>query len=564
MKLALAAIAAVTAVYAWLAFIALAPDAVYSGDFGVKFVQARELWNHQFTSLAIEPRNTFIDADGRFSPLRAPFVFKTPVGTQAIFPPAAAVVQGIFVPMGGLLGMRLLSLLSCMLTLWATWRLSPRGWGAALPIVIGLATPLWFYAVIESEHAPAVALAAVAFAVALSGRAGERVGADGPLTSGYGRSVAAGLALGAAAAIRDESILLVPGLLLACWSRDRSWRGAAFALGGCVLTLSVAAAVEVWWFSRPMAAHLRHAVHILRVALRLTSRPNQELPELQPLSLRQRWDYVGQYWTFGTGSDALIIGLVVVVGIGLAARAYFKSAWPLIPMLAVLFAVAAYDVYQLLLAPKWVPGLYRLSPFLVFALITPPPGATDRWLWRISLFSLVTYLVIAFAGVDTSGGKSLGPRLLLPLLPLLVAAAWRTIDDFRRAPSRPDRIAGGLGLALVALALVIHTAAAIPAYIVRSNEDASAMRVIRNSPERVIVADDMYTAQQILPMYYNRVILLAETPPAGHEIGANLDLARISSVILVSRRPDAPITLPPLRLANEVQQGRFRIQYWRR
>jgi hypothetical protein len=376
--------------------------------------------------------------------------------------------------------------------------------------------------------------------------------------------LAAGLALGAAAAIRDESILLVPGLLLACWSRDRSWRTAAFALGGCVLTLSVAAAVEVWWFGRPMAAHLRHAVHILRVALRLTSRPNQELPELHPLSLRERWDYVGQYWTFGTGSDTLIVTIVAVVAIAIAARAYFKSAWPLVPMLAVLFGLAAYDVYQLLMAPKWVPGLYRLSPFLVFAILAPPAEAADRWLWRISLFSLVTYLVVAFAGVDTSGGKSLGPRLLLPLLPLLVAAAWRNIDDFRRAPRRPDRLAGAWGLGLAGLALIIHGGAAIPAYIVRSNEDASAMRTIRDAPDRVIVADDMYTAQQILHMYYGRVILLAETPPAGDEIGQTLERERVNSAVLVSRRPDAPIGLRPLRMIEEVQRGRFRIQFWRR
>ena len=564
MKLALAAIAAVTAVYAWLAFAALAPDAVYSGDFGIKFVQARELWNHQFTSLAIEPRNTFIDADGRFSPLRAPFIFKTPVGAQAIFPPAAAVLQGIFVPMGGLLGMRLLSLLSCALTLWATWQLSPRGWGAALPIVIGLATPLWFYAVIESEHAPAVALAACAFALVL-GRGDGRLSSGARLSSRpYTAPLIAGLALGAAAAIRDESVLLVPGLLLACWARTRSWYAVGVALSGCIFSLSAAAAVEVWWFSRPAAAHLRHAVHILRVALQLTSRPNQELPELHPLSLGERWAYVGQYWTFGTDRDAVIAGFAALTAIAIAARAYFKSAWPLVPMLAALIAAAGYDVYHLMTAPKWVPGLYRLSPFLVFAIVAPPPETTDRWLWRISLFSLVSYLVIAFAGVDTSGGKSLGPRLLLPLLPLLVASAWRTIDDFRRAPRPADRIAGAGGLALVALALAIHTGAAIPAYIVRSNEDASAMRVIRNSPERVIVTDDMYTAQQILPMYYSRVILLAETPPAGHELGATLASQRIASVMLVSRRPDAPITLPPLHLADEVQQGRFRIQYWRR
>jgi hypothetical protein len=554
-KLSLAAIAAVATVYAWLAFVALAPDAVYSGDFGVKFVQARELWNHHFTSMAIEPRNTFLDADGRFSPLRAPFVFKTPVGTQAIFPPAAAVLQGMFVPMGGLLGMRLLSLLSVALTLWATWRLAPRGWsGAALPIVIGLATPLWFYAVIESEHAPAVALAAIAFVIALTNRD----------ENSDARALAAGLALGAAAAIRDESILLAPGLLLACWSRARSWRAAVFALSGCLLTLSMAAAVEVWWFGRPMAAHLRHAVHILRVALRLTSRPNQELPELHPLSLRERWHNVGQYWTFGTGSDALIAGIAAVVAIGIAGRSYFKSAWPLVPMLAMLFAVAAFDVYELLISPKWVPGLYRLSPFLVFAILAPPAEAGDRWLWRISLFSLVTYLVIAFAGVDTSGGKSLGPRLLLPLLPLLVAAGWRNIDDFCRAPRRPDRIVGACGLGLAALALIIHVGASIPAYIVRSNEDASAMRAIRNAPERVIVADDMYTAQQILHLYYGRVILVAETPSAGDEIGLMLARERVGGAILVSRRSDAPIGLRPLALAEEVQRGRFRIQFWRR
>jgi len=386
----------------------------------------------------------------------------------------------------------------------------------------------------------------------------------GRLSSRPYRYLVAGLALGAAAAIRDESILLVPGLLLATWSRARSGRAVACALGGCVLTLSVAAAVEVWWFGRPMAAHLRHAVHILRVALRLTSRPNQELPELHPLSLRERWDYVGQYWTFGTGSDTLIAGIAAVVAIGVAARAYFRSAWPLVPMLALLVALAAYDVYELLIAPKWVPGLYRLSPFLIFAILTPPAEAADRWLWRVSLFSLVTYVVIAFAGVDTSGGKSLGPRLLLPLLPLLVAASWRNSDDFRRAARRPDRMAGALGLSLAGLALIIHVAAAIPAYIERSNEDASAMRAIRNAPERVIVADDMYTAQQLLHMYYARVILLAETPPAGDAIGQTLDRERIGSAILVSRRPDATFGLRPLKLAEEIQRGRFRIQFWRR
>ena len=549
-----AAIAAVTLVVGWLAFVALAPDAVYSGDFGVKFVQARELWDNRFASLAIAPRNTFLDPDGRFSPLKAPFVFATRSGVQAIFPPAASILQALFVPINGLLGMRLLSLLSVAFTSWAAWRLSPRGWaGATMPLVIGLATPLWFYGVIESEHAPAVAFAALSFLVALSG------GTISPR-----RAAAAGLILGAAASIRDESVLLVPGLVLACWSRGRGWRTAAWAVGGCVATLAFAATVEVLWFGRPMAAHLRHAVHILRVALRMTNRPNEELPELQPLTLRQRWDYVGQYWVFGGGSDALVISLAALLGICVAARAWTRNAWALLPALAALIGIGAFDLFHLLREPKWVPGLYRLSPFLAFALVPPPADVRDRWLWRVSLFSLVSYVVLAFAGVDTSGGKSLGPRLLLPLLPLLVAASWRNVADFLASARPGERVAGMCGIALTMLALGIHLGAAIPAYVVRSNEDASAMRTIRSSPERVIVSDDMYTAQQILPMYYNRVILLAETPPAGHEIGLALERERIPGALMVSRNPDLPTGLPPLHLVETVQRGRFYIQYWRR
>ena len=62
------------------------------------------------------------------------------------------------------------------------------------------------------------------------------------------------------------------------------------------------------------------------------------------------------------------------------------------------------------------------------------PGVTASS--RISL--------IAFAGVDTSGGKSLGPRLLLPLLPLLSVSAVMVIAAYLRSSSRVDRV-GRLG-----------------------------------------------------------------------------------------------------------------------
>jgi len=548
------AIAGVTAFVAWLAFVALAPDAVYSGDFGVKFVQAKELYDHHFSTLRIDYRGAFLDPGKKFSPLRPPFVFVTSAGMQAIFPPAAAVLQAIFVPLGGMIGMRILSVIAVAVALWATWRLAPRGWaGATLPLVTGLATPLWFYGVIESEHAPAIAVGAVAVVIALLPRDSDM----------DWRALFAGVALGAAAAVRDESILLMPGLLLACWAASRSWRMVAFAVAGCALTLGVAAFVEVWWFNRPLAAHLRHAVHLLQTALRLTSKPNLELPELHPLTLKERYAFVGQYWLFGTDRDRLIVTLTALLAAGAAARLFLKSAWPLLPAFAVLIVCSATDTFYLVREPKWVAGLFRLSPFLVFAIV-PPADGRDRWLWRVALFSLVTYVLLAFAGVDTSGGKSLGPRLLLPLLPLLVASAWRNIADHISSPRSAERLVGAAGLGLTAIAFVIHAASTIPAYVARSIDDASAMRTIKDSAERVIVADDMYTAQQLLPMYYARVILLADSPQAGVDLGEALNREHVGGAVLVSRRPDAVVGLAPYRMAEEVQRGRFRIQYWRR
>ena len=310
-----AALAAVTLVVGWLAFVALAPDAVYSGDFGVKFVQARELWNNRFASLAIAPRNSFLDPDGRFSPLKAPFVFATGRGIQAIFPPAAAILQGLFVPLDGLLGMRLLSLLSISLASWATWRLSPRGWaGAACRSSSGWRRRSGSTRSSNRSTRRQSRWRRSRFVVALVGRWQRSPTPRVPRPVWH---------LGTAAAIRDESILLVPGLLLACWSRARVVAGrrpgrSADAWSRCRpggRRRGAGGSAARW----PRISATPSTFCAWRSAL--TSRPNEELPELQPLSLRQRWDYVGQYWMFGVGSDTLIAGLAAIVGICIAARA---------------------------------------------------------------------------------------------------------------------------------------------------------------------------------------------------------------------------------------------------
>ncbi len=234
------------------------------------------------------------------------------------------------------------------------------------------------------------------------------------------------------------------------------------ALAGVAVPLLLSAAVEVWWFDRPAAAHLRHAVHLLQTALHVTSEPNPDVPVLRPMTPRERYDTVVTYWMFGRGTDPQVATFAIGLAIALAIRWRLRSSAGLLLWLLAFAATTAGDVWEVVTAPKWLAGLVRVSPYVVCALFPFAPGAVaprdriERLLPAAVLATTAAYLVIAFAGVDTSGGKSLGPRLLLPLLPLLSVSALTIVASHLRSPVVVDRLVGYTGAALVAAAVVIH------------------------------------------------------------------------------------------------------------
>ena len=146
----------IAAAYAVLGLRVLESDAVYSGDIGVKFVQARALAATRFTSLDIPYPGQFLDQSRQFFPLRPPFVMATGGETQAIFSPASAVVQALAVAFAGIRGMILLSLAAGLVILAAAWRLAEERDGVAVLLSLAIAGPLWFYAISGWEHAPAI------------------------------------------------------------------------------------------------------------------------------------------------------------------------------------------------------------------------------------------------------------------------------------------------------------------------------------------------------------------------------------------------------------------------
>jgi hypothetical protein len=372
--------------------------------------------------------------------------------------------------------------------------------------------------------------------------------------------------IGAGATLRDEVLLLAPGLLLALWLRERAARPFAAvtaAAAAIVLPLALAAGLEVWWFERPAAAHLRHAVHILQVATGVTSEPNPDVPALQPFTLRDRYETVVNYWIAGSGSNVAIAGFALALVAGIALQVKFGTSAGLLAVAVGITAIAVMDAVEVIAEPKWPAGFVRVAPYIVLALFPAPrAGARYGWLPSAIAGTALAFLAVAFIGTDTSGGKSLGPRLLMPLVPLLAVAAVMRIAEYFRG-NRLDRAVAVTGALLVVLAVLIHTLGTFPAYRIRNRQDAKAVLVAGAAPERVIVADDPFTAQLLFPLYYRKIILLAETADEGNRIGHLLSEQRIASALVVSREPGT-VTLLPLRFESSELAGRITIERWRK
>lgn len=538
--------------YAVLGFVVLLPEAVYSGDIGVKFVQARALGANHFASLAIPYPGAFLDMERAFFPMRPPFVFTLAGETQAIFSPAAAIIQAAAVSVAGIRGLTFVSIVSAAVILYAGAALAAARDRVAVLVALGLGGPLWFFAISGWEHAPGVAFGTAAFACAAKWRH--------PAAPWV-----AGLLLGAGATQRDEVVLLLPGLLLVLWFQSRSWRPLAAAAVATMLALVLAGAIDLWWFHRPPAAHLRHAVHLLQSALRVTKELNADVPVLQRFTPRQRYETVIWYWLLGYGNDPWIVAFAAGLVAALAVRWWWKTSAGLLVWLIGVAALAAIDLHEVYTAPKWLAGMLRVSPFFVFALLPAPPGRPRLdWFHAVALGTAAMFIAIAYAGVDTTGGKGLGPRLLFPLFPLLCVSAIAAVREYVGAQRRIDRWVGWTGVTLVLMSVAIHVSGTIPAYIQRNRDDGSVVSAIAASPERVVVADDVFTAQLMFPLYYRRIIFLADNPGLGEQLGALLAREHVAQAILVSRSERPAVKLFPYTLVRTEQIGRMVLEHWQR
>lgn len=415
-------------------------------DASVKRAQTLGLADSWFLKQALPYRAIYLDPRQWYLPFVKPFVIRTRTGMQSIFPTVAAAVDVPAEWLGGMPALRLVSLVSMLLAVFLATRYLRGAPDIIAPVAIMLATPLWFYALGGTSHPVGLVLAMAAVCVAI----------------GREHALAAGLLLGLSSTLRDEALALAPGLLiLGTWRWRSPWPIARMA-AGIAIPVALVALVDQQVYGRPAAAHLLHAMQ----GTIFGDAPAGVMPVLEALSWRQRLDVVFVYWLDGR---SLVHAAVVAAAVtfALAIRHRTGSFWGAVPALALVLVDAGTDVLSMLNAPRRMPGLLRLAPFLLFAVLPHAEAPPDRARRRTSALILsAVFILVAVATTNTSGGKPLGPRLLLPAWLLLAAVAWQGVrghaEAGRRALSHGILAAGGV--MLVIAGLVINAALLMPRY----------------------------------------------------------------------------------------------------
>ena len=530
-----------------LALIALAPlifqrESFATIDTAIKLIQSSELARTGFHSMALPYPAHDLDPTEQFLPFGEPFVFLSGGKWQSIFSSFYAVVAAPLVPYGieWLVGLAVIGAVAAATA--TTWLPGAHPVAGLLAL---LATPVWLYALNPTETTLALGgiTAAMAVAVRVEGSRGDWV---------------AGLLLGVATLLRDESLLIAPGLLYARHLTGASVGHLARTLAGVAAPIVLMAVVDQWWLDRPMLAHLRHAVPGFDDLL---PRSRARLPALAVMGWRDRLSTVVEYWLLGFGGLAAGAALTVWLGLAHGVR---RLTPVLVPALVLTAAGLHYvDLATLLPAPRILPGLLRLSPFLLLAVLPRDGNAPATPLAQLAWVTSGCYLAVVGLTVNTAGGKDVGPRLIIGLWPLLAAAAVDVLSSYVVAARRSwsARVTALGGVALAAGSLVMQLGVVLPARSGRNADDAEAARVLRAIGDQVIVMDGLFDIDVAGGLFHERKLMLGR-PLQWRALSETLARHRVDRFTYIARLPaDTPL-FPHYRRADVWEPGRFIISRW--
>lgn len=528
------------------------PAGWFGGDMGTKYLQARGALEHG-------PLTPWIDYPGRdLDPeLEHHGLFMVERNGQVlgIFPPAFSTATAPFLALLGLPGLYLLPALGAALVLLASHalarRLLPPPAALAAAWLAAVATPVLFYGAELWEHAPAAGLTTAAAALL-----GLRALGEGSRRA----DLLAGLLLGAAAALRPESVLMLPALL-AGLALSRGWRDALrplpFSAAGVALGLVPQILLNRALFGGMGSAQLArnfggsagHRLEALGIAVRELLLPLHGLP-------------------------LYLLAWVVLVAALAAHRLRPSGSGPEPsgsgPRLVGAWVVAALFLVPALVLPAWHLALggarfgeafgYRsiahtwpLAILLIFPLLMGAPedataaGDDRRALRRTLVWSALLYVAAVILAAPVPGGFQFGARLLLPAAPLAAVAAAAGMYGLRRrlADPAPRRALHAAAVLLVLSALTVQAVGL--AFLLRSKrlyEGITRATAAATRPGEPILTDLFWYPQVTALLYPERRYLLVGTEAQVDELARRAAAAGLARIVLVTGEQESELATP--------------------
>jgi hypothetical protein len=528
--------------------MALAPRGFFSGDSGVKLVQAHGMWTSAFSSRAL-PYDHDVDPKERWFPYqRQDFTRVVDGERQGTYSIVFCGFVAVLVALFGLAALPIPALLGAWLMLWGMARAGVRsglhpGLTLAVTAFAGLATPVLFYASQLAEHTLAAGLAVAAYALiapvmVASGR--EPGAADPTVVTIQIWPGAAGVLAALAATLRPEGYCMVAALGLSVVSLPgltmgmRVRHGLAF-LAGCVPVLA-----GYWLLNLATAGTWDPLVGANTGARKAASSFFTmvffwgELPRTaRPLA-----------WLACAALPA-----VVAVVAGLVARRAGRAAaasgtrvrWLVAVHAAVGLVVAIAAVRaQGLAAGRVLAGLFCVTPLLAYGLLAGPWQPRVRAPWLVAVLFLVQLAVLPSGG--NAGGLQLGARLLMPALPFLCLLAAMVVEDDVARLAGPARawlraLACVAPLALAAVS-VLGMGRGLPQATAIARQGEETARNAAAVPADVIIARRGWESQLAAPVLLGGKALY-EAPGDLRPLLEALYARGKRSVAVIDRKPVA-------------------------
>ena len=241
----------------------LPPETFFVGDPGVKLVAARAAIKHPAKPLEV----SLPEIGHQPVTLVDPFFAVHGDHAHAVTSEAFPVLSAPLIALVGIRGAYVLPALGFLLAIWASARLAAAvgiaSSSATMMLAAALGTPLLFYGLEFWEHAPAVAIAAIAATVFVENTTTEDRGRHGS-----GRIFLAGVLFGISILLRPEAawFLIALAASLRFLTSSLRWSALGVATAGTALAVAPLAVYSLVHFGTIAPPHVETQANLLTIA----------------------------------------------------------------------------------------------------------------------------------------------------------------------------------------------------------------------------------------------------------------------------------------------------------